>query len=126
MTCAWESLLQILPQWLRQTVNDQDRDRLQEIRLRMGSNPELIFPHQNKQLDGTVGREDLQHCTYAASRYSPWTAESAAQGYITGPGGHRIGLCGEGICRNGQAFGIRDLRSVCIRVASFTVSNRPS
>ena len=51
------------------------------------------------------------------SRYSPWAAETVARGYITAPGGHRIGICGTAIVRNGVFSGIRELQSLCIRVA---------
>ena len=53
----------------------------------------------------------------AASRYSPWAAATTAQGYLTAPGGHRIGLCGEVVCKDGIVTGIREISSLCIRVA---------
>ena len=54
---------------------------------------------------------------YLASRYSPWAAATVSQGYITAPGGHRIGLCGETACQNGRVQSIREIQSLNIRVA---------
>ena len=40
-----------------------------------------------------------------------------AMGYLTAQGGHRIGICGEAVCRDGVVTGIREIKSICIRVA---------
>lgn len=119
MRCAWSSLLGILPPWLRQEVDMLGRESLQELRLRTGAPPELILSggiqrlHKHKE----VSREDLHFCVNAASRYSPWAAATAAHGYITAPGGHRIGLCGEAVCKDGTVTAIREITSLNIRVA---------
>ena len=115
MRCAWNALLGILPQWIRQQISGQDT--LQEIRLRTGLPPELIASDGNRLLMGTAAAEDLNYCVNMASGYSPWTAESISEGYLTAPGGHRIGLCGQAVMREGKLAGIRNLTSLCIRVA---------
>lgn len=117
MMCPWKELLGILPQKLRRDVDGMERESLEEIRLRVNAPPELVFGTGSKWLSGTVTREDLSFVVNTASRYSPWAAATAAQGYLTAPGGHRIGLCGEAVCRNGSLEGIRELSSLCIRVA---------
>lgn len=117
MRCAWKELLGILPQRLRGDVDRVGRESLQELRLRMGAPPELVTGDGSSWLPGAVTREELSFVVNAASRYSPWSASTVAQGYLTAPGGHRIGLCGEAICRNGSFDGIREVSSLCIRVA---------
>lgn len=117
MMCAWKQLLSILPPSLGQEVDRLGRESAQEIRLRIGSPPELVTGEGSAWLPGTVSADDLRFILNAASRYSPWAAATMNQGYVTAPGGHRIGVCGEAICRDGQFQGIRDPRSVCIRVA---------
>lgn len=117
MRCAWSSLLGILPMWIRQEVDRLGRESLQELRLRTGSPPELILSGSIQRLHKEVSREDLHFCVNAASRYSPWAAATAAHGYITAPGGHRIGLCGEAVCKDGTVTAIREITSLNIRVA---------
>ena len=117
MRCAWKELLAVLPQWMRMDVDRQGKDTLQELRLRINAPPELVLDGHAVWLERFVCSEDLQFCVNAASQYSPWAAESASQGYITAPGGHRIGLCGEAVIHNGTVTGIRTLSSLCIRVA---------
>lgn len=117
MTCAWKELLSILPQWMRSDVDRRGREALQELRLRINAPPELVLGEECVWLDRTVSMDDLQFCINAASRYSPWAAETISQGYLTAPGGHRIGLCGEAAVHNGSVTGLRKPVSLCIRVA---------
>ena len=115
MKCAWKELLSILPPWLAAEV--ERRDMLQELRLRLDSPPELVFPEESQWLRRPVCRADLLFCVNTASRYSPWAAQTMANGYLTAPGGHRIGLCGEAVVNRGVMTGFREITSLCIRVA---------
>lgn len=116
MKCAWQELLSILPPWLAIEAN-KEQDTLQELRLRLGQPPELVCKKERKWGSRPVVMEDLNFCVNTASRYSPWAAQSSARGYITAPGGHRIGLCGEAVVKEGSMTGIRSTTSLCIRVA---------
>jgi stage III sporulation protein AA len=98
-------------------VDTLGRDTLQELRLRLDLPPELIRSNGAVKLQRMVTIEDLSYIINTASRYSPWSAATAAHGYITAPGGHRIGLCGQAVVQGGQMSGIRQVRSLCIRVA---------
>ena len=115
MKCAWKELLSILPPWLAAEV--ERRDMLQELRLRLDSPPELVFPEESQWLRRAVSRADLLFCVNTASRYSPWASQTMASGYLTAPGGHRIGLCGEAVVNRGVMTGFREITSLCIRVA---------
>ena len=101
-------LLALLPRRMR----GEDYEEASEIRLRIGQVPRLMLGDRWRDLEGRVGDEDLRFVLNAASRYSPWTAASLRDGYVTAPGGHRIGVCGEG-----AGDGIVSLTSLCIRVA---------
>lgn len=117
MRNGWMQLLNIVPQRYRAAVDTLGRDSLQELRLRMGAPPELVLPSGSRWLDGGVARDEIQWVISAASRYSPWAAATVSKGYITARGGHRIGICGEAVCKNGIVEGIRNPDSLCIRVA---------
>ena len=99
-----QQLLSILPQRLRFA----DFRETKELRLRLGQKPRLDF----RELEGAVTGEELRYIINAASRYSPWSAKSIGEGYLTAPGGHRIGLCGDGA---GET--LREVSSLCIRIA---------
>ncbi len=117
MNCAWKDLLSILPPRMRSDVDRVGREICQELRLREGSPPELVLNNRRQFLSGYVTKEELEFVVNAASRYSPWAASSISKGYLTAPGGHRIGLCGTAVINDGTMTGIRNLRSLCIRVA---------
>lgn len=117
MRCAWKELLSVLPVWMRTKVDELGRDSLEELRLRLGLPPELIQSTQDQSLTRIVTSDDLNYIVNTASRYSPWSAATMAQGYITAPGGHRIGLCGEAVVQNGTMTGLRQVTSLCVRVA---------
>lgn len=117
MMCAWEQLLKILPGWMVTDVDRLGRDCLEELHIRWGQPPELICRSRNLWLDRKVSPEDIAFIVNTASRYSPWAAATIAKGYITAAGGHRIGLCGEAVIKNGTMDGIRTVHSLCIRVA---------
>ena len=116
MICAWKELTSLLPPRLRQPV-EPFRGQAQDIRLRLGAPPEVVTGESSTFLKGKVAREDLNFVINAASRYSPWAAATVAQGYLSGPGGHRIGICGEVVMKQGRLEGIRSVTSLCIRVA---------
>lgn len=117
MRCAWKELLSILPVWMRQQVDELGEDTMQDLRLRIGYPPELNCGVSTYRLGVNVTQQDLLFIVNTASRYSPWSAQSLSRGYITAPGGHRIGICGTAVVKEGMVTGVRDPMSVCIRVA---------
>lgn len=117
MRCQWQAYLNLLPIWMREAVDKQGKDILQELRLRLHAPPELVTSKGNMRLERRVTRDDLIFCVNTASKYSPWSASTAAYGFLTASGGHRIGLCGEAILTPNGISGIRTPTSLCLRVA---------
>lgn len=117
MRCAWKELMAIFPPWLAREVDEYGKEDLQELRMRLGQPPQLMRKGSTLWLNREVTMDDLNFCVNTASRYSPWAAQSSAQGYITAPGGHRIGLCGDAVVMGGEMTGVRTIRSLCVRVA---------
>ncbi len=117
MDCYWTGLLNVLPVWMRESVNCMQNKQLQEVRLRVGKMP--VFTCKDKQitLQQVIVREDLEFCINTASRYSPWASQTISKGFITVTGGHRIGICGTVASLDGRNITIRDVSSLCIRVA---------
>ena len=116
MICAWKELTAIIPPRLRPQL-EPFRGQAQDIRLRLDAPTEVVTGEGSSFLSGNVTGEELNYVINAASRYSPWAAATISQGYLTGPGGHRIGICGEAVMKAGRMEGIRNVSSLCIRVA---------
>lgn len=116
MRCAWKELLALLPPWLRQEV-DRQKEVLQEVRLRLGQSVVLVSLGETRRISKTATEADLQYVMNSACRYSPWTAATMQQGFVATSGGHRVGLCGEAVMREGKMTGISPIHSINIRVA---------
>lgn len=117
MKCMSKELLAVLPQKIRSAILKDELESLEEIRLRLCRPVILKKSGGVRRLDVIAVQEDLAFVVNTASRYSPWNAVTMANGYLTAPGGHRIGVCGEVVMESGQARGIRTPTSLCIRVA---------
>ena len=112
MTMRKQELLSILPAKYRAVLTEDRLRTIQEIRLRLGQPGILICSDGRFPLNQPAAEEDLRYCVNAASRYSPWNTATIREGYLTAPGGHRIGLCGES-----AGEGLRSITSLCIRVS---------
>ena len=112
MTMLSQELLSILPAKFRSALTEDRLKMLQEVRLRLSQPGLLICGDGRFPMKCDVSEEDLRFCVNAASRYSPWNAATVREGYLTAPGGHRIGLCGEA-----AGEGLRRITSLCIRIS---------
>ena len=115
MECAWKELLELIPPWLRREA-DPEKNALQEIRVRLGQPVVLMAQDNHRVIRRPARKEDLQYIINSATRYSPWTASTMAQGYLSTTGGHRVGICGEVSIREGIMTGISSVRSVNVRI----------
>ena len=116
MMCAWQELLKILPGWLRSDLEKVNSEKLCEIRLRINQPTELNFGENVRWIARNATRDDLNFVINTASRYSPWSSASLNHGYLTSLGGHRIGVCGEVVQKEGSPSGFRAVTGICIRV----------
>lgn len=117
MKCAWQAYVNLLPEWMRRDVDRLGNASLQELRLRQGRPPELVTSGGAKFMERSVSQEDLEFCINTASQYSPWSSATIRDGYITAQGGHRLGICGDVVMVDGKMTNIKNISSLCIRVA---------
>lgn len=114
----------LLPAWLRNPLErlpQRDQARIEEIRLRAGQPVTVSGPAGERGVPGAeeaVRPGDLSLILEVATRASAHTALDRVQnGFVTVRGGHRIGLCGTAVMREGAIHNLRQLSSLCIRVA---------
>ena len=117
MKCHWDALLSILPAALRSSVDKYEGNMLQEIRLRIDQPVELVSQKGTLTIPYLISKDDIRYCINISSKYSPWSAQTFQHGYITAPGGHRIGLCGTFIRNSTEASTLKDITSICIRIS---------
>lgn len=117
MNCAWQAYINLIPLRFRADIDKLGKDALQEVRLRIDRPPELILKQESVWLNNPVTESDLTFVVNIASQYSPWTAGSMRSGFITPQGGHRIGICGDVVMKDGGVFSMSQVTSVSVRVA---------
>lgn len=113
---SFQRAARLLPGALRQRALALDRPlalETEELRLRAGGPLALTTPAGERPLWGTTVRPaDLEQVVDAATEFSRYTAaDSLRQGWLTAPGGLRVGACG----RMTEA-GITELSSLSIRI----------
>ncbi|WP_163102628.1 stage III sporulation protein AA [Peribacillus alkalitolerans] len=116
-----ERILSILPKRLAEPIRllpESVKNKLEEIRLRVGRPIEIGVTGKPSFLPLTVNEEDALQLINNVSQFSFYTIEEELRrGYITIQGGHRIGLAGKVILDKGQVKSIRDISSFNIRIA---------
>lgn len=114
----------VLPQFLRGMLGDLDpraREAIEELRLREGfplsvvrAGEEWTHPPWRSR---PLTEEDLRRVLETAGRGSVHTIlDQLRGGYVTAPGGVRIGICGEGAVQDGRLLSFRRVTSLALRV----------
>ena len=106
---------QLLSESLRRAVSDYDhREAISDIRLRRGRKLSIVCENRERELDAAVTARDLACLLERATNASPYASkDSLAEGYVTAPGGLRIGFCGEVVSATGL---MKHLSSAAIRL----------
>lgn len=108
----------ILPARFRVYMEKWDMDRLREIRFRVGQPVEVFDGEHHMLCEERVDRSDMKEILAYVSGYSLYAfEEEIAQGFITIPGGHRVGVAGQVVVERGSVRNIRNISFVNIRLS---------
>lgn len=112
--CMPPQLREVLRRWA-----EADHPACEEIRMRAGYPMTVVtsageIPTKTRaltvpQIQDTIDRA----CEYSAHTF----AANISQGYLTLPGGHRIGICGDAVWDNKTIRSFRSISSINIRIA---------
>lgn len=122
MTAGYVQAVRALPLRLRGealSLAEADQVRAEELRLRVGWPMTAVLPEGERPLGGPPVRgEELEQLVEIASRASIHTVlPQMRRGYLTLEGGHRVGLCGTAVLRDGEIHSLRSLSSASLRLA---------
>jgi stage III sporulation protein AA len=122
-----KEVFDVLPGTLKDLVTavpEQVRKKIEEIRIRIGRPLEILTAEGSWLLPYgstcpyVVTAEDGAFVMSYLSGHSVYRLEEELKrGYITIPGGHRVGLAGRVVTEKGMVKGIRDIGSFNIRIA---------
>lgn len=115
---ALEELARCLPRALARALLQLPEGSVREIRIRAGQRAaihtaegvRLCGPEPTPQQVQQMAEALCEHALYAR-------AEEQRSGFITLRGGHRMGLCGRVILQGQSVRALREISSLCIRVA---------
>ena len=115
-------LLRYLPDWVAQELDRlplKQQGEITELRLRRDKSVGLClgggYPSLSSrrltpwELEQTL----LRFCDYSMQSCQ----EQLRQGYIALPGGHRVGVCGQAVYRQGKFFCLEEIQSANLRIA---------
>lgn len=102
--------LEVLPQ---STIS-----QLEEIRLICGQPIRISYGRTEKFLTKNISKDDLQKILNNLIKFSYYAYEDdLAKGFVTIEGGHRVGICGKTVIKNGEPALIKEISSLNIRFA---------
>lgn len=117
----FNDILEKLPESIRkelETLPKEIINEIEEIRLRCGQNPIVLYKTKEKILSSITSKEDLQNTLNALIKYSYYAfEEDLAKGFVTIKGGHRIGICGKAVVTDNVPTLIKEISSMNIRFA---------
>ncbi len=129
-TGGCETLLRYLPPAIRLPVSHIFTQELEEIRLRLGlpltlqgrNGTYFVGGHKNLSTNPQgayiTTRSDIDTALELISRGSVYSLEDEIrQGYITVSGGHRIGLCGKAVIKDGAITYLKEISGLNYRFA---------
>lgn len=119
------SLLFALPERIREQMTYIDTDSIFELRLRLGerlcavSKSGCFFVTSPKNKDGIiVNAGDIKRALELITNFSMYAYENEIKnGFVTLPGGHRIGICGEACLSGGKITHLKSVQSLNYRFA---------
>lgn len=120
---AYAQVAALLPPHLRRQAQQVDKARqvqAEELRLRAGRLMAVVYPEGERAVPGEelVSPRDLELVLEIATQASAHTAlERMRSGFFTVQGGHRIGICGSAVMKEGEVYNLRQLSSLAIRIA---------
>lgn len=115
-------ILSVCPRHIQSCVEalpEERQNRLEELRFRLGQPVTALVSAKETVLDcAKTDRQCLEWILGRATGQAVYSSqETLKNGFVTLPGGHRIGVCGRAVYRDGELYTFREISSLNLRVA---------
>ena len=119
---TWQETLHFLSHCMPGQVVKQLRGlkegELREIRVRGGGRILLLTAEGTIVCPFAPSQQQVSQIAEALSEHALYArAEEQRSGFVTLRGGHRMGICGRVICQGQTVRGLREISSLCVRIA---------
>jgi len=107
-----------MPRAVGRALANQPEGSVREIRARSAEQTVLITAQGDVVCPGTLSAGQVAQMAEALCEHALYArAEEQRQGFVALRGGHRMGLCGRVIMQGQSVRAVREISSVCIRIA---------
>jgi len=107
-----------LPRAVGKTLAAQPEGTVREIRVRAGGRASVLASEGEILCQGGYSQQQVAQMAEALCEHALYArSEEQRQGFITLRGGHRMGLCGRVITHGQSIRALREISSLCVRVA---------
>lgn len=102
-----------------QALSGTQQDHLEELRFRLGQPVTALIDGKEHDLDcGKTEQPCLDWILGKATGQAVYSSqETLKNGFVTLSGGHRLGICGRAVYRDGALYTFREISSLNLRVA---------
>ncbi|MBE5802335.1 MAG: stage III sporulation protein AA [Clostridiales bacterium] len=115
---AMEELAHCLPRNVGRVLIQQPEGSVREIRIRAGQKTAVHTSEGVRKCMGEPAPHQVQQIAEALCEHALYArAEEQRSGFVTLRGGHRMGLCGRVLLQGQSVRALREISSLCIRVA---------
>ena len=114
-----EDVLKILSDDISSALkNVQNKEKITEIRLRVGTKLRVYMGRLEQEFNLNICKQHLLKILNNISSNSIYSVQNDInKGFVTIPGGNRIGIAGEVVIFDGKIKNIKDISSMNIRIA---------
>jgi len=103
--------------------NNHREIRLEEICLR-AERSTILVGNTFEEVILEPSKNDIDYIVRSISKQSLYAYENEiANGFITLKGGHRVGLCGQVVCHNGDVSSMKNISALNFRIAGNYIGN---
>ena len=118
----WQETLRFfsacMPKSIGRALAAQPEGSVREIRVRAGGQAALITQKGDVLCQGGISAVQIGQMAEALCEHALYArAEEQRQGFIALRGGHRMGLCGRVIMQGQTVRAVKEISSVCVRIA---------
>ena len=111
-------VLEYFPHKLKNKILENNLEQLEEIRLRTNRNILLKIGQEEIKIDYVINTQEILEILQRICDNSIYTYQSQiCNGYITIKGGHRVGISGNVVVKDGQVINISHIYSLNFRIA---------
>ena len=107
-----------MPRPVARALMQQQEGSVREIRVRAGGKVRILTAGGEITCACTPTQPQVEQMAEALCEHALYArAEEQRQGFVTLRGGHRMGLCGRVVAQGQSVRALRDISSLCLRVA---------